>query len=83
MLELAWLDHVAGGTLESGMEYVNSVGWNLAYWEHNGQWYITAGETLLLSTDSREAVDAFLYGMALSYSVIPENILNLFREEIS
>lgn len=84
MQEMPWLkEHVVGGTLEGGVALVNSLGWNLTVSrsEDKQMWWVYAGEKPILKTDSREAVDALLYGMALSYSVLPEPLLAQIRRE--
>ena len=47
-------------------------------------WQVWAGdgESLILQTDSKEAVDAFLYGLGLAYSVLPESVFEQLRAEV-
>ena len=40
------------------------------------------GEKPIFCTDSREAVDAFLYGLGLAYSVLPEPVFEQLKEEV-
>jgi hypothetical protein len=81
MQSLVWLDRFEGGTLENGMVRVNELAWDITVVHEESQWLVRGGEKLLLITDSAEAVQAFLYGMALSYAVIPENIMDILRRE--
>jgi hypothetical protein len=77
--ELAWLDRI--GSIDRGIELINRVGWNIIVGESNGRWYVQSGEKIILVASSRRAVDTFLYGMALAYSVLPEPIIEKLREE--
>jgi hypothetical protein len=82
MQELRWLDHLPGESIEGRVELVNEFYWNISSWEHEGKWYCQSGECTLLVTDSKQAMDAFLYGLSLSYSVIPEHILAPWKAEM-
>lgn len=62
------------GTIEDAEHVINAFHWFLNVDEINGQWTIRSGETVIFSADSREAVDAFLYGMALSYKGLPPHL---------
>jgi len=80
MQKLGWIDHLPNKTLDGGVELLNELAWNIAVEKIGEVWYVKGGECILLSTSSRDAVDAFLYGMALAYSVLPEDLLNKFRK---
>ena len=77
MQTMDWLDtHI--GNLEDAQDLVNRFCWNLDVTESDGKWYITTGDEekhVIFSTDSRDAVNSFLYGMALAYNGIPEHLL--------
>ncbi len=64
MQTLDWLEsHV--GSLEKGLELVNRYFWFLRIVSNDdlSRWYAIAGESsVIFSSDTREAVDAFLYG---------------------
>jgi hypothetical protein len=79
MQELRWLDQFPEQSLESGIKLLQELQWNVSTAERNGVWVVLAGDQPILKTSSRESVDAFLYGMALAYFVIPEEILSQFR----
>jgi hypothetical protein len=51
--------------------------------EQRGQlWMVTAGDPVIFVADNRPAVDSFLYGLALAYSVLPDHLIDTFREEM-
>lgn len=62
------------GTLDDATLIINEFHWFLAVDEMAGQWTVKAGETVIFSSDSQEAVDAFLYGMALAYKGLPAHL---------
>ncbi|MEO1289321.1 MAG: hypothetical protein AAFV93_16285 [Chloroflexota bacterium] len=62
------------GTLDDARLIINDFHWFLTVDEIAGQWTVKAGETTILTADSQEAVDAFLYGMALAYKGLPAHL---------
>lgn len=71
-----WLDsHV--GSMEEGIELIKKLFWPISYFRaEDGSWYVMSAESVILSTDSRETLDAFLYGMGLAYAGIPDDLLD-------
>jgi hypothetical protein len=85
MQTLDWLDtHI--GTMEEAQKLINRFCWNLKIIETNGRWFVTTGsdeeKTPIFSADNRDAVDSFVYGMALAYSGIPEHLFNALEKDI-
>jgi hypothetical protein len=80
MQELRWLGHMPEKTLESGVRLLNELAWNIEVRQVGDVWHVLSGEKVLLSTSSHDAVDSFLYGMALAYRVLPDDILSQFRK---
>ncbi len=76
MQDMRWLDHLPDGTLESGVELANRLYWDISWGQCGQQWCVWVGgveQHLLLRTNTREALDAFLYGLGLAYAVLPED----------
>lgn len=70
---LNWLEsHI--GTIDDAEHIINAFHWFLTVEGINGQWTIRSGEKVIFTADSRDAVDAFLYGMALSYKGLPPHL---------
>jgi hypothetical protein len=81
MQTLNWLEtHV--GTLEDGIQLINRFHWFLSVVEVKGKpyWVVKAGEKVIFGADTRNAVDAFLYGMSLAYAVIPDSLFDQMVE---
>lgn len=68
------------GSLERALHLCNLLGWNLKIVEEDGKCMVFTGDKPLFSSDSRETVDSFLYGMALAYSAFPQEYIEKFRE---
>ncbi|MDM8528867.1 hypothetical protein QUF58_11760 [Anaerolineales bacterium HSG24] len=79
-----WSTHFPNETLEDGINLANQLYWHIKVSESEGVWQVWAGdgESLILQTDSKEAVDAFLYGLGLAYSVLPESVFEQLKAEV-
>lgn len=62
------------GTISEAALLINDFHWFLSIDELADQWIVKTGETVVFTADSREAVDAFLYGMALAYKGLPAHL---------
>lgn len=84
MQEMLWLDehHIPGGTLDGSIDLANQLYWNLTVVEHDQHWFVLGGEKVILKTSSREALEAFLYGLGLAYGVLPDHIFHLLRDAL-
>ncbi len=69
------------GSLERAVHLCNLLGWNIKIAEDGGKWTVYTGEKPLFSSESRENIDSFLYGMALAYSAFPQEYIEKFRED--
>ena len=55
--------------------------WYIEVVEGTNHWTVIAGEKAIFSADTREAVDAFIYGMALAYSVFPQEYIDHYVKD--
>ncbi|MGJ3238087.1 MAG: hypothetical protein ACFE0Q_05215 [Anaerolineae bacterium] len=62
------------GTIDDAQQIVNDFHWFLTIDQQPDRWVVRTGERVVFSSDSREAVDAFLYGMALAYKGLPAQL---------
>jgi len=80
MQTLSALDRLPSGSLECGIELLNKMRWHIRVTpSSSGTWVVLTGHSVLLRTDSRETVDAFLYGMALSHASLPPKLQDDYR----
>lgn len=59
-------------SLEGGVDLLNRFQWNMQIEQHGKEWTVSAGHKILMRSDSRETVDAFVYGLALAHALLPE-----------
>lgn len=76
-MKLLW-SHV--GTLEEAVELANQFYWEMTIEVQDDKWIVRLGEKPALVTDSKETLDAFVYGIGLAYSVIPDELVNKFQQ---
>ena len=81
---MLWLDdhHIHKGTLDGAIALANHLYWNIEVVEYPPYWFIYGGEKVILKTDSKEAVNAFLYGIGLAYGCLPDEILERLRKDL-
>lgn len=77
-----WLEGLPNQSLDAGKQLLQELRWNLTVQEKDGIWTVHGGHQLILKTTVKEAVEALIFGMALSYAVIPERILGEFRDAV-
>lgn len=80
MQELKWLEVLPNQSLEAGIKLLKELGWNLEVREIEGFLFVNSGHTVLLKTTSRDAVEALLYGMAISFATLPEGAIEAVRK---
>jgi hypothetical protein len=69
--------------LEIWRNRVKESGWNIRVEKYHHQWIVKSGEQDVLRGDSYEAVEAFLYGLSIAYTIIPDDIFAGFREAMN
>jgi len=79
MQELKWLEVLPDHSLDAGIRLLKELGWNLQFTEIDG-FLFNSGHTVLLKTTTHEAVEALLYGMAISFSTLPKKALQEVRK---
>jgi hypothetical protein len=77
--ELHWLDHI-GGSIEEGIAVANRMQWSISIKSVPRGWLVMGGDQTIYFSDSYEGVEAFLYGLALAYAVLPEWLLTPLEE---
>ena len=82
MISLLWLDRFPNENVEEGVKVLDNVFWHIKIIESPGIFNVFAGEALIFRTDSKDAFEAFLYGLSLTYVSIDPLIVERFREEL-
>lgn len=74
-----WLSNQIG-TVAEAQDLVNAFHWFLTIEQVGEKWQVRSAERVIYSGDSREHVEAFLYGMAVAYKgMSPRLYMKLFR----
>ena len=85
MHEFRWLNSLhmpPNGTLDDGIALANRLEWHIEWTGNDTVWYVYGGEALLLKTDSEEVAEAFLYGLGLAYSVLPDAVFTSLERNV-
>lgn len=82
MIGLHWLDRFPHKDIAEGLNVLEKIYWPIRIIQSNKIWNVYAGEALIFSTDSEESLNAFLYGIALTYVSIDQSIVETIGKEI-
>jgi hypothetical protein len=82
MVDFPWMNYLPDNSVEGGIGLANKLFWNITVHHGNGRWVVCGGEDVIFRGDSREATEAFLYGLGLAYAVLPEEIFERLRENV-
>ena len=75
MNELLMLErYFPGGNLEGGIELANRLDWGLSVQMAGDSYVVSSGDEPILRTDTKDALQCFIYGLGLAYSVLPESL---------
>ncbi len=80
MYELKWMHNIPSQDFEGALRSLNELGWNLKVEERKEHWLLFAGDSVVFKSTTREVLEAFVYGLALAYAVMPKGLLRQFRE---
>jgi hypothetical protein len=82
--ELRWMKEEYGfSSIQDCIKLANRFFWNVSIVHHeDGKVFVLAGDQVIFSSDNMPAMEAFLYGMGLAYSVIPRHMAEELGREI-
>lgn len=63
-----------GGSLEGGIELANRLDWGLSVLMAGEEYVVCSGDQPILRTESKDALQTFIYGLGLAYAVLPEEL---------
>ena len=83
MNELLMLEkYFPGGNLEGGIALANRLDWGLSVQMSGESYVVSSGEEPILRTDTKDALESFIYGIGLAYAVLPESLFNSLVEAL-
>ena len=62
------------GNLEGGIELANRLDWGINVRMAGESYVVTSGDEPILRTDSKDALQTFIYGLGLAYAILPEEL---------
>jgi hypothetical protein len=71
-----------GGNLEGGIELANRLDWGLTVQMSGDDFVVSSGNEPILRTESKDALQAFIYGLGLAYAVLPEGLFNSLEKAL-
>jgi hypothetical protein len=63
-----------GGNLEGGIDLANRLDWGLSVRQAGEDYVVSSGDEPILRTESKDALQAFIYGLGLAYAVLPDEL---------
>ena len=60
--------------LEGGIALANRLDWGLSVRMAGESYVVSSGDEPILRTDTKDALQAFIYGLGLAYAVLPEKL---------
>jgi hypothetical protein len=60
------------GKLEGGIELANRLDWGLSVQMAADGYVVSSGDEPILRTESKDALQCFIYGIGLAYAILPE-----------
>jgi hypothetical protein len=85
MQEMNWLEsHI--GSIDDAVKVIDQFIWEISIIQSDKRWYVCTGSQekhVIFSADTRDAVDSFLYGMALALVGIPSPLFEKLVEDMA
>jgi hypothetical protein len=71
-----------GGTLEGGIKLANRLDWGLSVQMAGDGYVVSSGDEPILRTETKEALQSFIYGIGLAYAILPEELFKALEEAL-
>lgn len=71
-----------GGKLEGGIELANRLDWGLSVQMASDGYVVSSGDEPILRTESKDALQSFIYGLGLAYAILPEELFQSLETAI-
>jgi hypothetical protein len=81
MVEMKLISLLPSGNFEGAVGLLNELKWNISLTKQGEAWLVFGGDKCLLNSSSEEAAQAFIYGLALAYGVLPKALLEQVRRQ--
>ena len=81
-IESKWIYFLHGNDIKDAIGILERLDWNLTYQKSGDSWKLFGGDQLIITTKTESELNAFIFGMALGISVLPDEILDQIRKII-
>ena len=71
-----------GGSLEGGIELANRLDWGLSVQMAGDGFVVSSGNEPIIRTESKDALQSFIYGLGLAYAVLPEELFSSLEKAL-
>lgn len=71
------------GKLEGGIDLANRLDWGLSVQMASDGYVVSSGDEPILRTESKDALQSFIYGMGLAYAILPEKLFALLERALN
>jgi hypothetical protein len=72
-----------GENLEGGIELANRLDWGLSVKMAGDSYVVSSGDEPILRTDTKDALQTFIYGLGLAYAVLPDELFDSLEAAIN
>lgn len=70
------------GNLEGGIDLANRLDWGLTVRMAGDSWVVSSGEEPILRTESKDALQSFIYGLGLAYAILPDELFSNLEQSL-
>ena len=71
-----------GGSLEGGIELANRLDWGLSVQMSGEGFVVSSGNEPIIRTESKDALQSFIYGLGLAYAILPEGLFKSLEKAL-
>lgn len=83
MNDLLMLDrYFPGGQLEGGIDLANRLDWGLSVQMAGDEYVVSSGDEPILRTDTKDALQSFIYGIGLAYAILPGELFQSLEQHL-
>jgi hypothetical protein len=75
-IETGWQTRFPENDFEGALSFLNGLDWRLSISSSENRKALFGGDQLIFSCETQNELEAFVLGMALSFSVLPDEIMS-------
>lgn len=82
MIKLHKIDYLGDDSADAAIALLESFWWHIRTEHSKDVWKVWAGEDLLLTASNKDAAEAFIYGLAVAHSLLPDDVADELRRRL-